>query len=85
MAYIREGGRLFCIMQNMSLDWAFSFSVKSIPVNPDKLGVCIKFVFNASSRASPATYRFAPKPHYCVQFIYLGDSREAYVCSRFDQ
>ena len=26
---------------------------------------------NASSRASPATYRFAPKSHYCVLFIYL--------------
>ena len=30
-----------------------------------------------SSHASPATYRFAPKPHYCVLLIYLEDSTQA--------
>ena len=65
-------------MQNRSVDGAFC-----VPVNPFlKLFI---YVLNASSRASPATHGFAPRPHYCVLFIYLGDSTEAYVCSRFDQ
>lgn len=32
-----------------------------------------------------AMYRFAPKPHYYVHLIYLGDSTEAYICSGFDR
>ena len=68
-------------MQNKSLDVGFRpfllFKLLIYALNLDKL--------NTSSLASPAAYPFAPKPHYYrVLLIYLRDSTEAYICSRFD-